>query len=155
MRKKAQRALEHCKRIRVAKWAVEALKNYFNLCDKQVEEADMNVVAQIVLNKKREKIMAMLGCYVYPGISLNTVNFLYDNIYELREKNGHIPLTKMLFKLQMLFDDIDSYCDILGVESQLLITPSDVREQKKRLNEKYLDYKIRGYNVENYGIPKV
>jgi hypothetical protein len=99
--------------------------------------------------------MAMLGCYVYPGISLNTVNFLYDNIYELREKNGHIPLTKMLFKLQMLFDDINDYCEMLDCEKQPLITPSDVREQKKKINKKYLDYKTREYNVENHGIPKV
>ena len=155
MKAKAKRALKHLIRVGTAKWAIEALKDYFNLCEKQVLEADMNVIAQIVLNRKRERILNMLGAYVHPGISLKTVNFLYDNIDELRKKNGHIPLTKMLFKLQMLFDDIDSYCDILGVESQPLITPTDVREQKKKLNKKYSGHEVEGYNVKDYDIPEV
>ena len=155
MKAKSKRALKHLENTRVAKWALDALKDYFNLCEQQVAEADMNVVAQIVLNKKREKIMAMFGIYVYPGITLETVNFLYDNIGELRAKNGHIPLMDMLFKLQMLFDDINDYCEIFDCEKQPLITPKDVREQKKKLNEKYRGHKVEGYSVKDYDVPEV
>ena len=142
MKAKAKRALKHLKKVKTAQWATEALRNYFNLCEEQVLEADMNVVAQIVLNKKREKILAMLGVYIYPGITLKTVNFLYDNIRDLRIKNGSIPLTSVLFQLQMLFDDIEGYSEICDYDLKTMITIMDVREQKQKLNEKYKTLKL-------------
>lgn len=137
MKAKAKRALKHLEKIKVAKWAIEALKDYFNLSEQLILEAEKGEAAQIALNRKRERIMAMLGIYVYPGITLKTVNFLYDNIEELRKEKGYMPLMDALFKLQILFDDIETYEAMLDIKSRPLFTIEDVKEQKRELNKKY------------------
>ena len=142
MRVKAKRSLKHLTKVKTAKWATEALRNYFNLCEKLISEAQMDVMAEKELNKKREKIMNMLGVYVHPIITLKTVNFLYDNIRDLRIKNGSIPLTNVLFQLQMLFDDIETYSEIYECEPKPMYTLTAVIEQKKKLNEKYKTLKL-------------
>jgi len=171
MRKKAQRALEHCKRIKAAKWAVEALKNYFNLCEQQVVEVEMNSLAIYRQNSSNKKILQMLG-FNRDDIDDKIVDFLYSNIDDLQEKNKDKTLRDALLGLQVLFNDLEFYGKMFDCEVPFY-SLGDVKKQedelnkrykewkknlskenKKKLNEKYLDYKVRGYGVGGYDIPK-
>ena len=155
MKAKAQRALKHLTKIKVAKWAIEALRDYHGLCEELITEAHEDAMKERKLGEKRKKIMDMLGIRIPPEVTNKTVDFLYDNVEELRKEKGHIPLMSALFKLQIEFDDIDFWCRMLKCIKQPIRTVKDVKEQREKLKKKYLDYKVKGYDVEDYDVPKL
>ena len=137
MRAKAQRALKHLRKIKAAEWVIDALGDYFNLCEQQLSEAEMDVIAQVKMGEKRKKVMEMCGVHIHSSVSGRAINFLYDNIEELQKKNPNQTFAEMLFKLQILFDDIEGYGKIMGIEPPLQYTIVSLKEARRRLNEEF------------------
>ncbi len=133
MKAKAERAIKHC--IKKADiWAIEAIENYIDLCEKQAFEAQMEVMSEYSLERRSKKILDMCGVYVHSFITERVVNFLYNNIEELREKNKKTSLTQMLFKLQILFDQLDTYSQMYNCE-RIIATPGDIKKLQKEINK--------------------
>ena len=172
MKAKAKRALKHLEKIKVAKWALDALKDYFNLCEQQVMEAEMNSLAIYRQNSSNKKILQMLG-FKRDDIDNKIVDFLYNNIGNIREKNKDKTLRDALLGLQVLFDDLEIYGKMFDCEVPFY-SISDVRKQedelnkrykewkkglskenKKKLNEKYRGHKVGNYGVDDYRVPEV
>jgi len=172
MKAKAKRALKHLEKIKVAKWAVEALKDYFNLCEQQVVEVEMSSLAIYIQNSSNKKILQMLG-FDRDDIDDKIVDFLYSNIDDIREKNKDKTLRDALLGLQVLFDDLEFYGKMFDCEVPFY-SISDVRKQedelnkrykewkkglskenKKKLNEKYRGHKVGNYGVDDYRVPEV
>ena len=154
MKAKAKRALKHLEKIKVAKWAVNALRDYHGLCEELITEAHDDAMKERKLGEKRKKILDMLGIRISPMITDKTVNFVYNNVKELRKGNKDISLMTALFNLQMQFEDLEFYCKLLDCDIPPLNTVDDVKKLREKLKKKYLDYEVRGYDMEDYGVPE-
>lgn len=118
---------------------MDAIKEYMEFCEEQLSGAEMNLMEKRLKERRKDKMLEMSGVWV-PAWSYadeKVIDFLYDNMEELKDKNKGLTLTEAILKLQREFDDIEFYLSLLGRNMPVIQTVEDMKKQREIINKNY------------------
>ena len=114
---------------------VSKVKDYVKFTEIELSNREIDIITEVRSNKPLRMILAMSGVYVPLNIENRTIRFLYENISELRQKNGKYSLTLMMLKLQNLMDYTYFHAAQVGIYRQVF-TVTELKELQKEINGK-------------------
>ena len=119
----------------LCKDVVKKTRDYINLTEIELSNRELDTLTEIRHNEPLRMMLVMAGVYINT-IQNETVRFLYDNLEEIRQKNGKLSLTCVLFRLQTMMDYTYFHAEEVGIRKQVF-TVTELKELQKEINNKW------------------
>ena len=119
----------------LCKSVVKKIRDYINLTEIELEERELDTLTEIRHNEPLRMLLIMSGVYINT-IRDETIRFLYDNLEEIRRKNGKLSLTCVLFRLQTMLDYTYFHAEEVGIRKQVF-TVTELKELQKEINNQW------------------
>ena len=119
----------------LCKSIVKKTRDYINLTEIELSNRELDTLTEIRHNEPLRMLLIMSGVYINT-IRDETIRFLYDNLEEIRRKNGKLSLTCVLFRLQTMLDYTKFHAEQVGIRKQVF-TVTELKELQKEINNQW------------------
>jgi len=119
----------------LCKSIVKKTRDYINSTEIELSNRELDTLTEIRHNEPLRMLLIMSGIYINT-IRDETIRFLYDNLEEIRQKNGKLSLTCVLFRLQTMMDYTYFHAEEVGIRKQVF-TVTELKELQKEINNQW------------------